>query len=632
MTIATENIDIVARILRDQIYSDKIMAVIREYSCNAIDEHIKYKIERPVELVLNKDDKSLTIRDFGLGLSKDFVFNIYGMIGKSMKGEDEDLIGGYGLGSKSGHAYGDQFTITSFYGGKKSVYLAALENGESGVSVGMINEITTLDSDEPTGVEINIPIKQHEINSFQEKINQFVRGVQSPITVNGETVEGYSKYGGTEHLEHSCEVVRVGHVLYKIPFQTKLKSNNINITLDIPLNSVSIPPSRELIDDTAGNRKILNDAIEKMFDEVEVDFRKAIDDMKINEAIKLASSKRLYKYLTQTRSITKDGIKISEVSLFGTIFDQMVEFYQWRDSTNIVKCVEKTRGRMHPVFKFVKLMYADCKHFVIANKPCGRAMALMLEDTYSEDIIGSPKENFFVIYDCDENKDAVNFIRKHLECTELTDEDYELMKTYRNTNRGGGGGRIGKIEDEDLVEMWSSGGGIATYAYPAKNLIKKDPIYYCNWGDYKSPRLLNYFKLTKSQFKMLQDDGYTLIHYHIMDDHIKSEGLKRVKKSTRYEYAKQWFRTYNSSIVKVIDKHFDKKLAKVIVNQAHFDILKVIKFSETDEFKILIDKFETMIYSKVPKWKILPIVRLDCIYYNDQGQYNQAIEIIKKAQ
>ena len=42
--------DMATYFLRDKIYSNKIQAVVREYICNAVDEHNKHGVDRPVEI------------------------------------------------------------------------------------------------------------------------------------------------------------------------------------------------------------------------------------------------------------------------------------------------------------------------------------------------------------------------------------------------------------------------------------------------------------------------------------------------------------------------------------------------------------------------------------------------------
>ena len=71
-------------VLRNQLYSDKILAVIREYSANAIDAHAEVgNASTPIKVTLpNKLNLKLKIRDFGRGLTETQIKEIYAMYGE----------------------------------------------------------------------------------------------------------------------------------------------------------------------------------------------------------------------------------------------------------------------------------------------------------------------------------------------------------------------------------------------------------------------------------------------------------------------------------------------------------------------------------------------------------------------
>ena len=121
-------------ILRDKLYSDKIMAVIREYSTNATDAHVEAGTpEKPVDVTLpTRLDPHLIIRDYGLGLTEEEVRELYVMYGSSTKRATNDAIGQLGLGCKSGFAYSDQFMVISYKDGKKYTYNAYLDETNGG--------------------------------------------------------------------------------------------------------------------------------------------------------------------------------------------------------------------------------------------------------------------------------------------------------------------------------------------------------------------------------------------------------------------------------------------------------------------------------------------------------------------
>ena len=93
--------------LRDTLYSDKVLAVIREYSSNAWDAHREVgKADVPIKVTLPTSmDPTLTIEDFGPGLSPDDVFNVYTQYGASTKRGSNSSVGMLGIGSKSGFSF-----------------------------------------------------------------------------------------------------------------------------------------------------------------------------------------------------------------------------------------------------------------------------------------------------------------------------------------------------------------------------------------------------------------------------------------------------------------------------------------------------------------------------------------------
>lgn len=116
-------------ILRSTLYSRKALAVLTEYGTNAWDEHRQAGIgDKPIHVVMPTAFKpTLKIRDFGRGLSEHDVLHIYTQYGESTKRDTNDAAGMLGIGCKAGFAYTDQFTVTSWHAGTKSVYVAVLD-------------------------------------------------------------------------------------------------------------------------------------------------------------------------------------------------------------------------------------------------------------------------------------------------------------------------------------------------------------------------------------------------------------------------------------------------------------------------------------------------------------------------
>ena len=101
-------------ILSSGLYANKIRAIIRELSCNAVDSHVAAgKSETPFDVHLpNQLEPWFSIRDYGTGLTNDQVTSIYTTYFESTKTDSNAFIGALGLGSKSPFSYTDNFTVT----------------------------------------------------------------------------------------------------------------------------------------------------------------------------------------------------------------------------------------------------------------------------------------------------------------------------------------------------------------------------------------------------------------------------------------------------------------------------------------------------------------------------------------
>lgn len=155
------------KILSDSLYSDKIKAIIRELSCNAYDAHVDANnLDTPFDIHLpSRLNPSFYIRDYGIGLSRDQVENLYTTYFESTKTESNDVVGCLGLGSKSPFSYTTMFTVTSYYEGVKYTFNSML-NSDGFPSIMLINECST---DEHNGLKIEFAVKPDDHYSFSRK-------------------------------------------------------------------------------------------------------------------------------------------------------------------------------------------------------------------------------------------------------------------------------------------------------------------------------------------------------------------------------------------------------------------------------------------------------------------------------
>src|SRR5581483_8000119 len=107
--------------------------------------------------------------DFGPGLDDEGIAEIFASYGESTKRNDQKQTGTLGIGCKSGFAYGDSFIVNSYKDGKITSWNAYIDPSQQGKMAKMV----TVETTEPNGIEIVIPVKGADISRFHEKALKF---------------------------------------------------------------------------------------------------------------------------------------------------------------------------------------------------------------------------------------------------------------------------------------------------------------------------------------------------------------------------------------------------------------------------------------------------------------------------
>lgn len=273
------------QIFRDNIYTNKILAVVREWTCNAVDEHLKHGVERPVEIGIDKN--RFFVRDFAQGLSDDGIRNVFGKYFRSTKSNSDQPIGGFGVGAKAGHCYNDTFYVTSHFQGTKTIYSCILGGDETGASIGHVVEMSKEPTNE-TGLYIEIEIEPNDIAAFSAhcremtefatlaKINFYCQAgsFSTPDKVLIAEKDGIKIF--EVNWASNLYNITMGGVRYETPksfekFDFLLGvSPKTKIQIDVPVGFFDVPISRESFRDTPkfkiGIEKcghLLQEAIEK---------------------------------------------------------------------------------------------------------------------------------------------------------------------------------------------------------------------------------------------------------------------------------------------------------------------------------------------------------------------------------
>jgi len=293
------------RILSDGLYQHKIAAIIRELSCNAYDSHVQAgKVDEPFRVVLpNTLHPYFEIEDFGVGLDDDEVRSIYTSYFTSTKSQSNDVVGAFGLGSKTPFSYTDSFDIIARKDGVERIYSAYI-GSEGSPCVNLISEKQTV---EGNGVRITVPVKGEDYKEFQGEASFILSFFKTKPTVdladfefflpeiakeleeNGIAATNYSSYNSPSKCYRDSIYIVMGSVCYPYDSYALLesldgqykqyynnviaKSYNTKVFIKYDIGDLDVAASRESLSIDERTKQKLSESLEtKIRDLMRIDF------------------------------------------------------------------------------------------------------------------------------------------------------------------------------------------------------------------------------------------------------------------------------------------------------------------------------------------------------------------------
>lgn len=243
-------------ILSSGLYANKVRAIIRELSCNAVDSHVAAgRKDTPFDVHLpNQMEPWFSIRDYGTGLDHDQVTNIYTTYFESTKTESNDFIGALGLGSKSPFSYTDNFTVTAIKDGRKGIYTAFInDHGVPSIAL-MMQE----DTDEPSGVEVKFAVDEYyDFSKFEQEAKDVYKFFSLKPVISGKPNFTFNI------ISYEKKDVIPGVHIYQHRTNSVAIMGNIAYPIDVPQADTALGDLRNL----------LSCGIEMHFDIGELDFQ-----------------------------------------------------------------------------------------------------------------------------------------------------------------------------------------------------------------------------------------------------------------------------------------------------------------------------------------------------------------------
>ena len=279
--IDVNNINFITSLLTSNLYSLPIESFLRETIANAWDSQVEANNTNTPILVRitqieDTNDITISIRDYGTGLSPQRFDKIYKNIGSSTKRDSNDYIGMLGIGRFACLSVSNTVSIKSYYNGKCYNYLM-YKDGET-LNIDLLN---TIDTQYDNGVEVSVNI----VDAFYER-EHIIQGlallcyfeqiyVDTDIDYLKDFIERFNNRKIHEFYSFKvCSLSEVsgihclmGNVLYSLNNVDILGTQpNIAITCDI--GELDITPNRENLRYSNKTKECLQDKINLVRDEI----------------------------------------------------------------------------------------------------------------------------------------------------------------------------------------------------------------------------------------------------------------------------------------------------------------------------------------------------------------------------
>lgn len=421
-SIDPKNLEFITTLLSSNLYSDPEQSFIREIVSNAWDSHVEAgTTDTPVIIRFGKD--SVTIRDFGVGLSPERFQEVYCNIGSSTKRESNDYLGGFGIGKYSALACSNTAYITSYY--ESTAYYYVMVKSGNSITTNLLMEKPT---NEKNGVEVTIK-NIRDLEPYNRALqfitffpNVYIYNAKNADIINTVKLKRFNNFAAASMIIPSK--LLLGNVLYPCnkyhlngecrDFLYDIEMTGIVIKFDV--GEINITPNREnIIYSSDTIKKIENRIIEAKkelnalvlnrisndYDNIEHYF-KAINDIieynPITDSITDWSRKGGYKVVPRdmTQScITYKGIDlIDSLSVLRLIFNLNIPRYKGviYDDKMMIK-------RLHYKVQYNGMLKSNKILILNSDARLIPALKLYLRENYDEyGIMNEVSEQEFIDY------------------------------------------------------------------------------------------------------------------------------------------------------------------------------------------------------------------------------------------
>lgn len=258
----------VFKMLTTNIYSDVILAGIRELSTNGIDGckagnlPIKYDVHVPTI-----SNPTFSVRDYGVGISQDQMMSFYTTMGASNKRDSNSYNGQFGIGKLAPLAYATSFTVKSYFNLEVHEYLVSIDNG-----IPIIVKLSSKPTTAANGLEVSYLVQPSDISKFTKRMEFFYRfsdikpNLSAPLDIDMTdriTISGDNWY----IFENPDKYTNDAYILMaNVPYVVSTYQCNMpaNCVISVPTGSVSITPGRESLNYDDKTKTTIKTAVDSL--------------------------------------------------------------------------------------------------------------------------------------------------------------------------------------------------------------------------------------------------------------------------------------------------------------------------------------------------------------------------------
>lgn len=396
------------KILSSNLYKDKILAICRELICNAYDSHVQVgKKDVPVVVTVpTAANSNFIVEDFGLGLSKEEVEQIYTTYFESTKTETNELIGGLGLGSKSPFAYTTSFTVIATKDEVQNTFVAFI--GDGGLpQISLL--VTQPVPGKSNGVRVEVPVQNSDYYLFRDSLTklQWFETVPEVIGNSGITqhhlFNQLNEYGFATEVSYKRNRAAVmGNIAYPISIDhienadrmmskiISLTSYDINIYLKFDIGELDIAPSREELSYDKKTQEVILNKLDWLYSKLEQQYNEITSDESLSLSERVLKLSQ-FGFHTAIHDFIEEYCKQhtpKDMGLFSRIYKIGSSWSKKIYSENVNLVIHDNR-HVHTYLQNLII-----KNVLLVNCPSGKSISRIARDVLGEYKVSTAVEVF----------------------------------------------------------------------------------------------------------------------------------------------------------------------------------------------------------------------------------------------